>query len=60
LPKILNCVKHLLSSLWGQLSYKNCFRQSLEQINDNQLDVGLDMDSDYMITKHVVYEDREY
>jgi hypothetical protein len=53
-------VKHLLSSLWGQLSYKNCFRQSLEQINDNQLDVSLAMDSDYMITKHVVYEDREY
>jgi hypothetical protein len=49
-----------MSSLWGQLSNKNCFRQSLEQINNNQLDVGLDMDSDYIITKHVVYENREY
>jgi hypothetical protein len=53
-------IKHLLSSLWGQLSNKNCFRQSLEQINNNKLDVGLDMESDYKITKHVVYENREY
>jgi len=53
-------VKHLMSSLWGSLSYKNTFKQTAEQINENSYDVGLDYESDYTIIKHVVFDDHEY
>jgi hypothetical protein len=42
------------------LSFKNVFKQTVDQINQKSYDVGLDYDSDYTIIKHVVYEDREY
>lgn len=53
-------VKHLMSSLWGFLSFQNTFKTTAEQINEKNLDVGLDSDSDFTIVKHVVYDDREY
>ena len=53
-------IKHLMSSLWGSLSYINVFNQTEQQINDNKLDVSIDYEADYTIIKHVISEDREY
>ena len=53
-------IKHLMSSLWGSLSYKNTFRQSAEQINDKNLDVNIDYESDFTIIEHVINGDYEY
>ena len=53
-------IKHLMSSLWGSLSYINVFNQTEQQINNNKLDVSIDYEADYTIIKHVISEGREY
>jgi hypothetical protein len=45
-------VKYLLSTLWGTLSRSSTIYKTLQQINDEKLDVGIDDDCEWMIVNY--------
>lgn len=52
-------VKFIASGVWGHLSAQNIINKTADQINDEDLDVGVDYTSDYMMIDKKFYGEKE-